>query len=150
MVPRPLIDDFLAQKSLALVGVSRGGEGFGNSVRKELAGKGYELFVVHPEAPRIGEHACVRSLAEVADRVGGVVLVTPPAQTLGLVEECAALGIHRVWMQQGAESAEAIRFCEEHGVAAVHHACILMFAEPAGWFHRAHRWVAGATGQLRS
>lgn len=148
MVPRALIDDFLAQKSLALVGVSRNGEGFGNTVRKELAGKGYELFVIHPDVERIGEQACVRSLAEVADRVGGVVLVTPPEQTRALVEECAGLGIRRVWIQQGAESAEAIRFCEEHGVSAVHHACILMFAEPAAWFHRAHRWVADVTGSL--
>jgi predicted CoA-binding protein len=148
MVPRAVIDDFLAQKSLALVGVSRNGEGFGNVIRKELSAKGYELFVVHPEVERIGEQACVRSLVEVADRVGGVILVTPPSHARALVEECAALGIRRVWMQQGAESAEAIRFCEEHGIAAVHHACVLMFAEPAGWVHRAHRWFNGVTGHL--
>jgi hypothetical protein len=46
------------------------------------------------------------------------------------------------------ESAEAVRACEEHGISVVHHACVLMFAEPAGWFHRAHRWVAGVTGHL--
>ena len=26
--------------------------------------------------------------------------------------------------------------------------CILMFAEPAGFGHRAHRWVKGVFGQL--
>jgi predicted CoA-binding protein len=148
MVPRTVIDDFLAQKSLAIVGVSRDGQGFGNAACAELAGKGYTLHIVHPEVEQIGGRPCAHSLREVADRVGGVVLVTPPAQTEKLVQEAAALGIRRVWMQQGAESEAAIRYCEEHGIAAVHHQCILMFAEPAAWFHRAHRWVRNISGEL--
>lgn len=148
-IARPLVDDFLAQRSLALVGVSRDGNtGFGNAVRKELSSKGYTLHLVHPEADRIGDMACARSLAEVASQVGGVVLVTPPAQTETLVDEAAALGIRRVWMQQGAESPEALRRCAAHGITPVHGECILMFAEPAAWIHRAHRWARGAFGEL--
>lgn len=146
---RDVIDDFLAQKSLALVGVSRDGQtGFGNAVRRELAEKGYHLHVVHPEADRIGDVPCAHALAEVAGEVGGVVLVTPPAETEKLVREAVALGVRRVWMQQGAESADAIAFCEREGVAVVHGECILMFAEPTAWFHRAHRWARGVFGEL--
>lgn len=146
---RSAIDDFLAQTSLALVGVSRDGQrGFGNAVRRELSEKGYQLFVVHPEADHIGDHPCARSLADVAGKVGGVVLVTPPEQTLKLVEEAAALGLRRVWMQQGAESAEAIAACEARGISPVYGECILMFAEPTSWLHRAHRWARGALGHL--
>jgi uncharacterized protein len=141
MVPRALIDDFLAQKSLALVGVSQSGQGFGNIVRKELSSKGYQLYLVHPRAEEIDGLPCATSLAEIAERVDGVILVTPPAHTDKLVQEAVAHGIRRVWMQQGAESDAAIRFCEEAGIAAIHHECILMFAEPAGFFHRAHRFL---------
>lgn len=147
-VSRAVIDDFLAQKSLAVVGVSRNGEGFGNVVRKELSEKGYHLTIVHPEADKIGDQPCAHSLAEVAGRVDGLVLVTPPAQTERLVQEAASLGIRRVWMQQGAESPAAIEACERNGIAAVHNECILMFAEPAAWFHRAHRWARGTFGEL--
>ncbi len=148
-VPRSRIDDFLAQRSLALVGVSRDGKtGFGNAVRKELAEKGYALHVVHPEADRVGDAPCAHSLAEVAGEVGGVVLVTPPAQTVKLVDEAASLGIRRVWIQQGAESPEAIARCEANGIEAVHGECILMFAEPTAWFHRAHRWAREVGGGL--
>jgi predicted CoA-binding protein len=148
-VPRPLIDDFLAQRSLALLGVSRDGQtGFGNAVRKELAEKGYTLHVVHPAADRIGDAPCAHSLAEVAGEVGGVVLVTPPAETAKLIDELASLGIRRVWIQQGAESPEVLRRCDELGLAAVHGECILMFAEPTAWFHRAHRWARGTFGDL--
>ncbi len=149
MSMREVIDAFLAEKSLALVGVSRDGQrGFGNAVRKELAEKGYHLFVVHPEADKIADQPCAHSLAEVAAQVGGLVLVTPPAETLKLVEEAARLGIRRVWLQQGAESPEAIGACEQHGIAVVHGECILMFAEPTAWFHRAHRWMRGTFGHL--
>lgn len=146
---RETIDAFLAQRELALIGVSRDGKtGFGNAVRKELAEKGYTLHVVHPEADRIADAPCAHSLSEIAGKVGGVVLVTPPAQTVKLVEEIAACGIRRVWLQQGAESDEALAACERLGLSVVHHECILMFAEPTAWFHRAHRWVRGTFGHL--
>lgn len=146
---REAIDDFLAQRSLALVGVSRDGQtGFGNAVRRELADKGFHLHVVHPEADHIGDQPCAHALADVAGEVGGVVLVTPPAETEKLVREAAALGVRRVWMQQGAESPEAIAFCEQAGLSVVHGECILMFAEPTAWFHRAHRWARGVFGEL--
>jgi uncharacterized protein len=148
MVSRAVIDDFLAQKKLALVGVSRSGTGFGNAVRKELSAKGYSVFLVHPEATSIEGQPCARSLKEVASQVTGVVLVTPPAETKKLVREAAESGIRRVWMQQGAESDEAVRFCEDHGVAVVHGHCILMFAEPTHWFHRIHRSLRGLFGRL--
>ncbi len=149
MVSRKAIDDFLAQKTLAVVGVSRDGKkGFGNAVLKELGAKGYELLPVHPQADAVQGRKCARSLAEVAPRVGGVVLVTPPAATSTLVREAAAAGIRRVWIQQGAESDEAIRFCEEQGLTAVHHECILMFTEPTGFPHRLHRGIWWLLGKL--
>ncbi len=142
MVSRRTIDDFLAQKTLAVVGVSRDGKtGFGNIVLKEMGAKGYTLLPVHPQAEAIQGRPCARSLAEVAPRVGGAVLVTPPASTSALVREAAAAGITRVWLQQGAESEDAVRFCEEHGLAVVHHECIMMFSEPTGFPHRLHRGV---------
>ncbi len=148
-VSRDLIDEFLEQKNLALVGVRRDGErGFGNAVRKELAEKGYKLYIVHPEADHIGDQPCAHSLAEVADKVGGAIFVTPPEQTLKLVDEAAAAGIRRIWMQQGSESVAAVERCSELGIAVVHGECILMFSEPTAWLHRAHRWMRGAFGHL--
>jgi predicted CoA-binding protein len=65
-----------------------------------------------------------------------------------VVREAAEVGIPRVWMQQGSESEEAIRLCEENGISVVSGECILMFAEPAEFYHRMHRWVWGVMGKL--
>jgi predicted CoA-binding protein len=147
MVSKTAIDDFLGQESLALAGLSRSGKKFGNAVLKDLSAKGYEVLPVHPEAAEIGGVRCYPSLADLPSRVGGLVLVVPPAQTEALVKEAHETGIVRVWMQQGAESDAAIRYCEDHGIDVVHGECIMMFAQPKG-IHKLHRWLRGVFGKL--
>ncbi|MFH0899403.1 MAG: CoA-binding protein [Pseudomonadota bacterium] len=149
-VARATIEELLAQKSVALVGVSRKGGGFGNVIRTELAKRGYVVRVVHPEGATAGNQSCARSVAEIAAEVGGAVLVTPPRSTEKLVREAAEAGLRRLWIQQGAESEEAIRFCEENGIAVVHHECILMYLEPVGFPHQIHRWLRGVFGRMPS
>lgn len=148
MVTRAVIEEFLRHKHLALVGASRNGQGFGNFARKELQAQGYDLHLVHPEADAIEGRPCAHHLADVAEDVEGVILVTPPAQTEKLVEEAYDAGLRRVWIQQGAESEAAVKFCEERGMEVVHHECVLMFVEHPGVVHRAHRFLRKAFGHL--
>jgi hypothetical protein len=136
------IDDFLAQKTLAIVGVSRSGKKFGNTILKDLTRLGYRLLPIHPDASEVGGVPAFRSFAALPEEVGGVIVVVPPASAEGVVKDAAANGIRRVWLQQGAASPQAIRFCEEQGMSVVHGHCVLMFTQPAtSWIHGAHRWV---------
>jgi predicted CoA-binding protein len=148
MSSRAMVTDFVAQRKLAVVGVSRQGRKFGNTAFRELKAKGYKLVPVHPQAETIEGERCYPNLASLPEPVDGVLVVVPPAETEKVVREAAAAGIKRVWMQQGAESPAAIKFCQENGLNAVHGECILMFIEPAAWFHRAHRWVWKLLGKL--
>ncbi len=148
MVSRSAVSDFVVQRKLAVVGVSRSGKKFGNSAYRELKAKGYQLFPIHPDAETIEGDKCFRALSALPEPVDGLLIVVPPAQTEKVVEEAAAAGIERVWMQQGAESPVAIRFCEEHGISTVYGECILMYAEPVSFFHRTHRWLRGLFGTL--
>ena len=143
------INDFLAQRTLAVVGVSRGGKRFGNAASRELRSKGYRVIPVHPEAERIGGERCYPSLKELPEPVGGLLVVVPPAQTERVVREAAEVGIQRVWLQQGAESATAIKYCQDQGMSVVHGECILMFAAPTG-AHKLHRWIWKLFGKLPS
>ncbi len=147
MTSKAAVEDFLAQKTLAVVGVSREGGKFGNMARKELDAKGYQVFPVHPHVDAIDGERCYPSLSALPEAVGGVLIVVPPQETEKVVRDVAAAGIRRVWMQQGAESQAAIQFCEEQGISAIHGECIMMFAEPAS-FHRLHRWIWGLLGKL--
>lgn len=147
MASQASINEFLAQRTLAIAGVKRDGRGFGNAVLKDLTGKGYEVLPVHPDAQQVAGIPCSPSLAQLPKQVGGVVLVVPPEQTEKLVRQAKEAGIPRVWMQQGAESPQAIEYCADNGIDAVHGECIMMFAQPAG-IHRIHRWLWGLVGKL--
>lgn len=148
MTSRAAVDAFLAQPTLALAGASRTGKKFGNTVLRELRDKGYEVVLVHPEADVVDGVPCVRSLAQLPRSVGGLILVVPPSQSVRLLAEAAAVGIQRVWLQQGSESEDALRLCREAGIIVVAGECILMFAEPAGFGHRLHRGLWRILGKL--
>ena len=148
MCSRQLISEFLAQRKLALIGVSRSSKGFGNAVWKELLAKGYQVFPIHPQASAINGLSAWPSVKELPEQVGGAVLVVPPSVTEGVVREIAEAGIPRIWLQQGSESAATIAYCKESGIRVVHGQCILMFLEPAAFIHRAHRWILRALGKL--
>ena len=148
MVTRQIVDEFLAQKTLALAGASRSGKKFGNVVLKELRTKGYRVLPVHPAAPELEGERAYPSLAALPERPGGLIVVLPPSEAERVVSEAAAAGITRVWLQQGAESPAALASCAEHGLTVVHGHCILMFAEPAVFYHRVHRFIAGLFRKL--
>lgn len=150
MASKAIVEAFANQRVFALAGASRSGRKFGNAVLKELSEKGHTVYPVHPQAADVNGHRAYPSLAALPEPVGGLIVVVPPAQSAALVREAHQAGITRIWLQQGAESPEAIRYCQEHSLDVVHGECILMFAEPAKWFHRAHRWIWKVTGKLPS
>ena len=148
MASKHQIDEFLAQKTLAIAGVSRSGKKFGNTILKDLTTLGYRLLPLHPKAVEVGGHRAYPSFAALPEPVGGVIVVVPPAQAESVVKAAAAHGIRRVWLQQGAASPQAIRFCEDNGISVVHGECVLMYLKPStSWIHSAHRWVWELVGR---
>ena len=143
------IEDFLNQRTLAIVGASRNGQGFGNMAMRELKAKGYTFYPVHPSAETLEGERCYPSLAALPVKVGGLLVVVPPAETEKVVQEAHAAGITRIWMQQGAQSEAAIHYCQENGIRVVHGKCIMMYAQPQS-IHKFHRWIVNLFGKLYS
>lgn len=141
------IEAFLDNPSIAVVGVSRSGRGFGNAACRSLRAQGYRVYPVNWSAPTIDGMRCYSRLSELPERVNAVLVVVPPPQAVDVIRDAAAVGIRHVWLQQGAESAEAVRIGGELGVDVVAGECILMFARPTG-IHKAHRWLRQVTHRL--
>lgn len=148
MTSKAAVEEFLAEPALAVVGASRSGRKFGNSILRELRANGYRVVPVHPEAREIDGLPCAPALASLPEPVGGVVLAVPPAVTEWVVHETRDAGIRKVWMQQGAESPAAVRYCEENGISVIQKECILMFLREGPRFHRFHRFLRGLFGRL--
>jgi len=142
------VEDFIAQKKIAVVGVSRKKTKFGNAIYKELKQKGYQVFPINPNINVFEDNVCYPDLLSVPEKVDAVVINVPPAQTEKVVKEAKQAGINKIWLQQGSQSEAAIKFCKENGIDCVSNECILMFAQPAAFIHRAHKWIWGVLGKL--
>lgn len=147
MTTKADIQEFIGQKRLAVVGVSSSGKKFSNIAYKSLKAKGYRVYAVNPKVSNIGGDACYDSIASIPEPVDGVVVVVPPKEAIKVVKDVLAAGVKRVWLQQGAESQEAIDFCRKNGVKVISRQCVLMFAEPTG-LHKFHRNIWNLLGKL--
>jgi len=143
--------EFLAQRRIALVGVSRDPRDMSRTLFRELRQRGYDVVPVHPTLDAVDGVACARRLQDVSPSVAGALLLTPPAATEGVARDCKEAGISRVWMHrgagQGAVSATAVSFCRDHGIAVVAGACPFMFLPGAGFVHRTHGFLARLLGR---
>jgi predicted CoA-binding protein len=148
MTTRASIDDFMKQQTIAVVGASRSKRKFGNTLLRELKAKGYAAIPVNPHAENIEGVRCYPSLKALPVKVDGVAVVVPPHEAERIVRDAVDAGIPRVWLQQGAESKEAIRFCQEHGVSVVHGECMLMYACATAFPHRVHRFFRTLLGRM--
>ena len=142
------IQDFVGCRRIAVVGASRGGKKFGNAAAKELQTRGYQVFVIHPEAQEIDGQTCYPNLSALRGQIDAVLISVPAAQAAAVMREAASLGIRHVWLQQGAESPELLTLGQELGLSLVSKKCVLMYAPPVKSYHGWHRGFVKLVGKL--
>lgn len=142
------IIDFVQAKRIAVMGVSRSGKKFGNSIYTEMKSRGYQMVIIHPEAKEINGEPCYPSLAAVDGKIDGVLICVQPRQAAQALRDSVAAGIKKIWIQQGADSPEVRAAAKELDVDPVTGKCILMYAEPVTSLHKFHRTLARIFGQL--
>ena len=139
--------EFVAKKRIAVVGASRSGKKFGNAAYKELKQRGYQVYLVHPEAEEIEGETCYHSLEAVKDKVDGVFVSVPPAKGVQVLQQASQAGLKNIWIQQQGDSPEMLAVGKDLGLNMVHGKCILMYAEPVASFHSFHRFFVRLTGK---
>lgn len=132
---RKNIDEFLLQRKIAVVGVSRNKDKFSNIIYREMRTAGYEVMAVNPNADMVEGDRCYAGLGALPVKPDGVVLVVPPTQGIQIVEEAARLGIRHVWVQPGANSLEIDERLGELEIVTVSGECILMHIDPVKSIH---------------
>jgi len=151
MTTRADIDDFLALRRFAMVGVSRDPKDFSRDLFRELCNRGYDVVPVNLFAEELDGRECFQCLQVIRPAVEGALLMTSPRDTEQVVRDCADAGIRRVWMYraggQGAVSHEAVEFCRENGIRVVEGHCPYMFLPAATFPHRAHGFLLKLVGR---
>lgn len=145
-------EEFLAQRRIAVAGVSRDARQPANLIYRRLRASGHEVFAVNPTAEEVEGDVCYRAVTDIPDRPDGVVVVTPAGAAVDVVEDCAAAGVPRVWLHRGigpgSLSEEAVDACRRHGIAVIPGGCPNMFGTTSDPGHRGMLKVLQLTGKV--
>ena len=155
-----LVEDFLAQKKIAVVGVSDKRETGCNLAYRKFKESGYDVSAVNPRIESFEGDPCYPDLAAIPEKPEGVFILTNPKITDEVVQQCVDLGIQRVWMHcmmgtkpglaasMTSVSKEAVRICEENGIAVIPGTCPNQFLKP-DFGHKIMRGMFRTFGFLR-
>jgi predicted CoA-binding protein len=145
--------EFLANKRVAVTGVSREAKGHGsNVVYQRLRQRGYEVFAVNPNADEVEGDPCYQDLRSIPAGVDAVVIGTRPEIAEEAMRDCAELGIRYVWMHRGpgagSVSRTAAEYGRERGIVVIDGGCPCMFGPTADLGHKAMRVLFTLTGNV--
>jgi predicted CoA-binding protein len=150
------VHEFLAQKRIAVAGVSRTNSHHpaGNLIYRRLKKTGHEVFPVNPHMQTFEGEPCYPDLRSIPGGVDGVVIVTRPETAEQIVQDCSAAGVRRVWMHQSlgkngsSVSSAAVEYCRQHDIAVIAGACPMMYGDGVDLGHTCMRWILRLTGGL--
>ncbi len=145
-----LAQDFLAQKRIAVAGVSRNSQQTANMIYKTFRAKGYKVFPINPKADTLEGDPAYPNLQSIPGGVDGVLIVTKPELTDQIVRDAVEASVPRVWMHNntfmpGSASDSAIQYGRENGLTVISGGCPMMFFD---FGHKCMKWVLGAMGKL--
>ena len=155
-----LVRDFLAQKHVAVVGVSSQRETGCNAAFERFVKAGYRVTPVSPHLESFEGVRCYPDLRSIPERPDAVFVLTKPEVTDAIVEECIALGIRHVWMhclwgtrpglapESTSVSEQAVARAREHGIAVIPGACPNQYLRPDPG-HRVLRAIGRGLGLHR-
>ena len=155
-----LVQDFLAQKKIAVVGVSDKRETGCNAAYQRFKEAGYTVYPVNPRLATFDGAPCYPDIASIPDKPDGVFILANPTVTEAIVRQCADRGVSRVWMHcmmgtkpglaanMTSVSAGAVALCHENGITVIPGSCPNQYLKP-DFGHRTMRALFGALGFLK-
>jgi len=141
------IEDFIAAEPVAMVGVSRNPKKFGQMAFKELKDKGMKVIPVNPAAEEILGIKAYPDVNSLPSEVKGVIIMTKKDQTASVVKDALNKGIKNIWIQQMADSKDALKVLEGSDINYITGECILMYYKPHS-IHKFHKAIKKFFGRF--
>lgn len=137
-----LVQDFLAQKKVAVVGVSDKRDTGCNLAYQKFKENGYRVYAVNPRISTYDGQPCYADLKSIPEKVDAVFILTSPKVTEQIVQQCVDLGVKHVWMHcmmgtkpglaaaMTSVSPSAVEMCKANGITVIPGACPNQFLKP--------------------
>ena len=135
------IRDFMAQKRIAMVGISRSPGEFSHKLFREFVSRGYDMVAVNPNATQINSWCSFSRIEDIRPAPDAVLLMTSPEIAEDILHEWRS-PVRRVWVYgtngKSKVSPLAVSQLRSQGVKIIEGECPLMFLEESGGIHRLH------------
>lgn len=130
-----MVKDFLAQKKIAVVGVSDKRETGCNSIYKKFKDSGYQVFAINPRITVYNGDPCYPDLKSLPEKPEAVFILANPKVTEQVVQQCVEMGVKHVWMHcmmgtkpgaaasMSSVSPEAVELCRQNGITVIPGSC---------------------------
>ena len=141
------INEFLDSQPIALVGVSRNPKKFGYTAFKELKEKGMNIIPVNPKADQIMGEKAYPNVKLLPSDVKGIIVFTKKEKTASIIQEAKEKGIKQIWIQQMADSKEALDELKGSDINYITGECILMHYKPHS-IHKFHKAISRFFGRF--
>lgn len=137
-----LVKNFLAQKKIAVVGVSDLRDTGCNLGYRKFKAEGYTVFAINPRITAFEGDPCYPDLLTIPEKPDAVFILANPKVTEQIVRQCIDLGIRHVWMHcmmgtkpglaagMTSVSQDAVRLCRENGIEVIPGACPNQYLKP--------------------
>ncbi|HSM71855.1 MAG TPA: CoA-binding protein [Anaerolineales bacterium] len=137
-----MVQDFLAQKRIAVVGVSDKRDTGCNMAYQRFKEGGYQVYPVSPRMATYDGATCYPDLKSIPEKPDAVFIFANPKVTDQIVQECVELGVKNIWMHcmMGTKpglaagttsvSQEAVEMCKANGIAVIPGSCPNQFLDP--------------------
>lgn len=155
-----LVQNFLAQQKIAVVGVSDKRETGCNLGYRKFKAAGYAVYAVNPRLTTFEGAPCYPDLKSIPEKPDAVFIFANPKITEQIVQQCVDLGIKHVWMHclmgtkpglaagMTSVSPDAVQMCRENGIAVIPGSCPNQFLQP-DFGHKVMRVMMRILGFLR-
>lgn len=121
------IEKFLNAQSFAVAGASVDRNKYGNKVFRAIAASGRIVYPLNPNSPSVEGQIAFAKLADLPQSVESLSLITPPQVTREIVQQAVVNGVKNIWMQPGAEDAQASQLARQAGINVIDDgSCILV------------------------
>jgi predicted CoA-binding protein len=155
-----MVGEFLALKTIAVVGVSDRRDTGCNSNYQKFKAAGYKVFAINPRIQTFDGDPCYPDLRALPQKPDGVFILAKPSVTEAIVQQCADLGVEHIWMHcmlgtkpglggsMTSVSAAAVENAARHGIKVIPGSCPNQFlkADPG---HALMRKLFRAFGFLK-
>jgi predicted CoA-binding protein len=156
-----MVQDFLALKKIAVVGVSDKRDTGCNLAYTKFKENGYQVYPVSPHLTSFKGETCYADLKSIPEKVDAVFILTNPRVTEQVVQQCVELGIKHVWMHcmmgikpglaagMTSVSPSAVEMCNANGITVIPGTCPNQFLKP-DFGHSAMRGIMRLFGFLNA